>query len=78
MSIETDTHRPNAQCDEYGTGPAPDAIIEFPADTHEGFVALVESMLARSSFIKIERGPMSVEHGETTLLLDEVDANDWG
>lgn len=76
MSAETDSNQSNAQCDKYGTGPNPDAVIEFSDDTHEGFVALVESMLARSSFIKTERGSMPVESGEMALLLDEVDPTD--
>ena len=75
MSTETHAERSTAQHDEYGTGPAPDAIITFSDDTHEGFVALVESLLARSTFIRTERGPMPVAHGETELLLDEVDPN---
>ena len=75
MSTEAHADRSTAQHDEYGTGPAPDAVITFGDDTHEGFVALVESLLARSAFIRIERGPMPVEHGETELLLDEVDPN---
>jgi hypothetical protein len=78
MSTETHADGPTAQHDEYGTGPAPDAIIRFGDDTHEGFVALVESLLERSAFVQTERGPMTVEHGETELLLDEVGANDWG
>jgi hypothetical protein len=75
MSTETHPTQSTAQHDEYGTGPAPDAVVRFGDDTHEGFVALVESLLARSAFIRIERGPMPVEHGETELLLDEVDPN---
>ena len=77
MSIDTNANQSTAQHDEYGTGPAPDAVITFGDDTHEGFVALVESLLARSAFIRTERGPMPVEHGETELLLDEVDTNGW-
>lgn len=75
MSIDTHADGPTAQHDEHGTGPAPDAVIKFGDDTHEGFVALVESLLARSAFIRTERGPMPVEHSETELLLDEVDPN---
>ena len=73
MSTDTYSNIPTGQCDEYGTGPDPAAVIEFGADTHEGFVALIESILARSAFIQTERGPMPVESGELTLLLDEVD-----
>ena len=75
MSTETHADHSTAQHDEYGTGPAPDAIIRFGDDTHEGFIALVESLLARSTFIRTERGPMPVAHGETEILLDEVDPN---
>ena len=75
MSTETLADRSTAQHEEYGTGPAPDAIITFDEDTHEGFIALVESLLARSTFIRTERGPMPVAHGETEILLDEVDPN---
>lgn len=75
MSTDTHANQATAQHDEYGTGPAPDAVIRFGGDTHEGFVALVESLLARSAFIRTQRGPMPVEHGETELLLDEVDPN---
>lgn len=76
MPVETDSHQSNAQCDKYGTGPDPDAVIEFSDDTHEGFLSLVESMLARSSFIKTERGSMTIESGEMALLLDEVEPTD--
>ena len=75
MSTETHADHSTAQHDESRTGPAPDAVIRFGDDTHEGFVALVESLLARSAFIRIERGPMASEHGEPELLLDEVDPN---